>query len=307
MDSESACPVADKAECGKKGYLYLILTFTLWGSLYVVSKYVLGRLPTFTISFVRFLLAFLALAVLAGRTETKIEKKDYKYIVLIGGAGYFIAVGAQLLGTKYAGASMASLLNSLNPVTMTLFAAVILHEKLTLKKAAGVLLALGGVYAILGSGGEGNSAAGILLSLFSVLLWSAVSVMTRKVTQKYDPLQVTKYGAGVAALCYLPVCIWEIAGGGGIQPAAVDIPCVLSLLYMGIVCTGVAYLLWNKSLAVLEAGTCSSFYPIQPLVATLLGILFLGEQVGLSFAAGAVLIVAGVLVSLMPGRRRTLK
>lgn len=302
MDSESVCLQTDEAGARKKGYIYLILTFTLWGSLYVVSKFVLGRLPAFTISFVRFLLAFLALTLIAGKSETRIEKRDYKYIVLIGCMGYFIAVGAQLLGTKYAGSAMASLLNSLNPVTMTIFAAVILHEKLTLRKAAGVLLALGGVYVIMGSGGDGGSLAGILLSLFSVLLWSAVSVITRRVTQKYDPLQITKYGAGAAALCYLPVCIWEITAGGGLQNISADIPCVLSLLYMGIVCTGVAYLLWNKSLAVLEAGTCSAFYPIQPLVATLLGILFLGERVELSFAAGAVLIVAGVLISLRPGR-----
>lgn len=118
-----------------KGYLYLLITFTLWGSLYVVSKYVLGKLPTFTISFFRFLLAFLFLAILTPKPSQKLAREHIPYIICIGFTGYFISVGAQLLGTKYAGASMASLLNSMNPVTMTLFGAWILHEKLTVKKS----------------------------------------------------------------------------------------------------------------------------------------------------------------------------
>ena len=153
----------------KKGYVFLIITFILWGSLYVVSKYVLGKMPTFTISFLRFVLAFLALSIITGKTEKKIEKQDYKYILLIGVAGYFIAVGAQLLGTKYAGASMASLINSMNPVTMTIFGAILLKEKLNMRKIAGIILAVAGVYAILGNGAK-TGAAGIILSIFSVIL-----------------------------------------------------------------------------------------------------------------------------------------
>ncbi|MDO4274048.1 MAG: EamA family transporter [Eubacteriales bacterium] len=278
-----------------KGYFYLLLTFTLWGSLYVVSKYVLGKMPAFTISFFRFALAFVALTIACRKDTGRIEKKDYKYIVFIGFAGYFIAVGAQLLGTKYAGASLASLINSLNPVTMTVFAAILLHETMTLRKVLGILLALGGVYVIIGTGAQEVSLSGVAFSLFSVLLWSFVSVLTRRITQKYDALKITRYGAGLAALMYLPVCVGEIAGG---QEMHVDISCVAGLLYMGIVCTGAAYFLWNKSLSILEAGTCSAFYPIQPLVSTLLGILLLHEKVGLSFLAGAVLIVAGVLTNL---------
>ena len=102
----------------RKGYFYLLLTFTLWGSLYVVSKYVLGKM------------------------------------------------GAQLLGTKYAGASLASLINSLNPVTMTVFAAILLHEAMTLRKVLGIALALCGVYVIIGTGAQEISVAGVAFSLF---------------------------------------------------------------------------------------------------------------------------------------------
>lgn len=283
-------------------YVYLIMTFVLWGSLYVVSKFVLGKLPAFTISFLRFVLAFAALTLFQRGKTVRIEKKDYGWIFLIGIAGYFVAVGAQLLGTKYAGASLASLLNSLNPVTMTIFAAILLHEKLTLKKIIGILLALSGVYLILGGGAQG-SGIGIFLSLFSVLLWSAVSVLMRRVTQRYDSLQITRYGIGIAAVCYLPACLAELSMG---EPVSFDLSCVLALMYMGVICTGVAYLLWNKSLSMLEAGTCSAFYPLQPMVSTLLGIILLGEQVQWMFWLGAGLIIAGVLTSLTGNRKTSL-
>lgn len=285
----------------KMGYFYLLTTFILWGSLYVVSKFVLGKLPPFTISFIRFTIAFFALSILQGKTKRKIEKSDYKYVLLIGVAGYFVAVGAQLLGTKFASAAIASLMNSLNPVTMTLFAVILLGEAITFGKIAGIMLALGGVYVILGTGGENAGLLGIVLSLFSVVLWSVVSVMTRKVTQKYEPLQITRSGVGVAAFFYLPVCLWEASYERGIH---MDASCILALIYMGVICTGIAYFLWNKSLSMLEAGTCSAFYPIQPLVSAALGILVLGEKVSITFWMGAALIVAGVFVNIRFGTRK---
>lgn len=279
-----------------KAYAFLLLTFVLWGSYYVVSKFTLDKLSPFTISFIRFAVAFLTMTLIQGKPKKKMERQDHKYAILIGAAGYFAAVGAQLLGIRYASASVASLINSLNPVTMAVFAMLLLGEALTLGKAAGILLALAGVYVILGKGGDGASLPGICLSLFSVVLWSFVSVMTRKVTQKYEPLQITRNSVGVAALCYLPVCIREISIQG---PPRADAACVLALIYIGIVCTGVAYFLWNKCLSIIDAGTCSAFYPVQPLVSAVLGILFLGEQVGISFWCGAILIVTGVLVNVL--------
>jgi drug/metabolite transporter (DMT)-like permease len=64
------------------------------------------------------------------------------------------------------------------------------------------------------------------------------------------------------------------------------------------VCTALAHLLWSKCLSRLEAGTCSLFYPIQPLVSTGLGALWLRERFHTSFFVGGFLILVGVVVSL---------
>ncbi|MBQ1491473.1 MAG: EamA family transporter [Blautia sp.] len=287
----------------KGAYFSLLLTFTLWGSLYVVSRFVLGKLGAFTISFFRFTIAFLTLSLFLGKNRRPLEKGDGKYVLLIGGAGYFLAVGAQLLGTRFAGASLASLINSLNPVTMTLFGFLILGESLNLFKVLGIALAIAGTYLILG-GGAASAREGIILSLFAVLLWSLVSVLTRRISKKYPPLQLTRDGVGGAAVLYLPLAVAEITLG---QTGQVDLSCVLALLYLGSVCTGVAYFLWNHSLSVLEAGVCSAFYPVQPLVSSLLGVFLLGEHLDASFFLGAVLILSGVLLGLLLGGRRASK
>ena len=134
----------------KVGYLYLLLVFMIWGSLYVVSKFVLGKLPVFTISFLRFLIAGIPMGlVLWKKKPAKIQKQDYRYVLLLGVVGYFLTVGAQLIGTQLAGVSVASLVNSLNPMVIMFAAAVFLKEKLNWQKVTGVAVSLTGIYLII--------------------------------------------------------------------------------------------------------------------------------------------------------------
>ena len=180
-------------------------------------------------------------------------------------------------------------------VTVLLAASVILKEKFTLKKAIGIVLSLVGVYIVLGGNVEGQT-AGIVISLGSVILWSIVSVYVRKISQKYHPLLITAYGMLVAVVCNLSVAVAEVAAG---ESVSIDARAVVALLYMGIFCTGAAHLLWNESLSMVEAGICSAFYPVQPLVSVILGILFLHENITTSFVIGCVVIVIGVLVCIL--------
>ena len=65
----------------KKSYVYLLTTFMLWGSLYVVSQFVLGKIPTFTVAMFRYLIAFIALSLISLKSEKK--KKQQKVIINI--------------------------------------------------------------------------------------------------------------------------------------------------------------------------------------------------------------------------------
>ena len=280
----------------KKEYGSLVLTFVLWGSMYVANKLLLGRIPAFTLSFFRYLIAFLTLCLVPHKGAQKIDKQDYRDIAIIGFLGYFAAVALQLIGIKLAGASMASLINSLNPISISLMGAIILKEKMTPNKVVGILLSLAGVYCIIGGHGQGGM-AGIVVSLFAVLGWSYMSVTSRKVSRKYAPALITRTAMLIAMVCNIPMAIGEIV----ITKPLVqfDAIVVVLLLYIGVLCTALTNILWNKCLSSLEANTCSAFYPVQPLTSSFFGILFFQETLTLPFLIGFVLIVAGVLISLL--------
>lgn len=289
-----------------KAYGGLILTFVIWGSLYVVSGVVLQALPTFTVALFRFVIAFCFLSLLSvvenkreqkeGKEPVKIDRSCWKYIIILGLFGYTISVGMQLLGTKLAGSTAASLINALNPVTITLMAAVYLKEALTKAKVIGIGIAVAGVYLIIGNGADIRP-SGVILSILSVLIWSFVSVLTRKGVSKYPPLLITRYGIGIAAIFNVFFALAEILITKPefyISPAV-----VLGLLYMGIFCTGIGYILWNASLRALPASNCSAFYPVQPLTSAVMGVIFFHEVITKQFVIGAVCIACGILMCLL--------
>ncbi|PJI10067.1 MULTISPECIES: DMT family transporter [Clostridium] len=286
-------------------YLFLIITTSAWGSLYVAGKFVLKSIPPITILFFRYLIASIVLfIVLKSREKVTIKKSDYKYIFFIGFMGYFISVSSQMIGIKFANASIASLINSMNPVAIIVFAVPLLKEKITLNKVIAVIASVVGAYIIIGGVGGGGAILGIVFSVVSVIIWSLTSIFVRKITQRYDAITVTTYAIIVAMICSFPASIIEIANTSHVTFTTSNIIC---LIYMGVVCTALPNLLWNKSLSMIEAGKCSLFYPVQPMVSVALGAVFLGEVINKRFIIGAVLIVMGILFSIFGNSKSNVK
>lgn len=284
-----------------KSYLYLMTTFMLWESLYVVSQFVLGKIPTFTVAMFRYLIAFIALSFISLKSKKeKIEKSDYKYFFIMGFIGYFISVDCQLLGTKISGGSMVSLINSLNPIIISVMAMIILNEKLEINKIIGIILSLFGVYMIVGTGAN-IEFIGVLISFIAVIGWAFMSVISRKISNKYSALTLTKVSMLIATVCNIPVSFLEIQITHSL--IQIDIGAILGILYMGIVCTAFTNILWNRSLSMLPANTCSAFYPIQTLTSSFLGVLVFHEILTTSFVLGSTFIIVGVLISLLFQKR----
>ena len=188
---------------------------------------------------------------------------------------------------------MASLINALNPVFIALMAAVFLKERVSLRRMIGIAVSVAGVYIILGGGGGNLDPMGIVASVFSVTFWSLSSVMVRKVAGKYDPIQIALIGMAIALCFNIPAAAVELS----MRPCTLTMPAVLSLIYLAVVCTALAHTLWNKSLQLLKASTCSMLYPLQPLTSAVMGVLFLHEEITAGFVAGAVVISAGILTA----------
>ena len=276
------------------GYICLVCTFIIWGSLYVVAKYALAVVPPVTVLLGRYSLSVILLFVIMKKKGMKrVERQDWKYFIIIGGVGYFTSIACQLIGTQLLNASMASLINALNPVFIALMAAVFLKERVSPQRMIGIAVSVAGVYIILGGGGGNLNPMGIVASVFSVTFWSLSSVMVRKVAGKYDPIQIALIGMAIALCFNIPAAAVELS----MQPCTLTMPAVLSLIYLAVVCTALAHTLWNKSLQLLKASTCSMLYPLQPLTSAVMGVLFLHEEITAGFVAGAVVISVGILIA----------
>lgn len=140
-------------------YGFLALTTMLWGSQYIANKVLMEAVPSFTLLSLQLILSAIVLAAIQlVRRPEKIEKPrriakgDRKYVLLLGLGGYVLSVGLQQLGTKLAGASLASLINCMNPVAICFFAVVLLlHERMDWSFFVGAALIVFGVlYSTLG-------------------------------------------------------------------------------------------------------------------------------------------------------------
>lgn len=285
----------------KRRLIPLFAAFVLWGSQYVISKIALRTVPPVTLLALRYLVSVPALFIVLRLRHalTPVKKGDWPILFAIGFTGYFASFCLQMLGINRLTGSVSSLLGAMNPIFIPILAALFLHERITPAKIACVALSMAGVVVIVGVDGTVD-ASGALLMLASVFLWSTASIIIRRVSGRYDPMQI----ALIAILCALP-----FTGGWSLielqsAPCSFTLESVLAVLYMGVLGTAVTHSLWNYSLRVMDASFCSMFYPMQPLVSSILGVLFLHEAVTTGFVIGALMICCGIVAAVISAKPR---
>ena len=85
---------------------------------------------------------------------------------------------------------------------------------------------------------------GVLISFIAVIGWAFMSVISRKISNKYSALTLTKVSMLIATVCNIPVSFLEVQVTHPL--IQVDLGAVLGLVYMGVVCTAFTNILWNK-------------------------------------------------------------
>ena len=266
--------------------------------MYVVSKVVLEIIPPFTLVSLRLILGITTLAiVLILRGYPKFSRRVLLQVGGVGFVGYGISLSLQFLGTKLSTAANGSLVTSATPAFVLLFAWILLSEKITARRLVALLLATSGVIAVI----DPRSAQlnpelflGNLLLFGAAITWALYSVLVRKMTQSLDVLSFSL----IAFFGGLPVTVtasaWELntVGVGEISLAVVG-----GVLFLGVISTALAMILWNSAFAILDASAASLTFFAQPVVGTFLGWLFLGERITSLFLFGGILIGFGLLIS----------
>jgi drug/metabolite transporter (DMT)-like permease len=282
------------------GALCLSLAASIWGGMYVVSKYVLDYIPPFTLMWLRYMIAFVVLFAivkmvqLKNKPQASIRKKDWLLIGWIGFIGYFVSISFQFIGTKLSDAHTGSLITAATPAFIALFAKLVLQEKLTVRKMIALFLATVGVVIVIGVDTHvGSYFWGSVILVGAAITWALLSVYVKVASQRFSTLVITTYAILFGLLFTTPVMIWELQRN---EVYYNDIYIILGVVYVGIVSTAGAFFLWNKGMDLMEAGIGSLFFFFQPLVGSFLGWLLLNETLDVNFFIGGMLIVAGVVI-----------
>ena len=271
---------------------------SIWGGMYVVSKVVLEVIPPFSLVTLRLILGALALVIaLFFRGFPMISRRKVIYVLGVGFVGYGISLSLQFLGTKLSTAANGSLVTSATPAFVLLFAWILLKERITARRLIALGLATLGVIAVI----DPRSAQlkpdlflGNLMLLGAGVTWALYSVLVRRVTQDVDVLLFSLIAFLGGLPVSVPAGIRELSTVG---VGTISIGIIGGILFLGVISTALAMVLWNTAFAYVDANLASLTFFAQPIVGTLLGWLFLGETITPLFLLGGLFIGIGLLIS----------
>ena len=200
------------------------------------------------------------------------------------------------IGLYFTHVSHSAVIVGLGPIYILLLAVLFRLERATWHKVMGMLIALGGIAVLASETGIGQSASieGDAITMAGSIGFAIYVVLGKRVAEQYDTLTMTAFNHFAGALLVLPAAIHEIwaltAAGFWHQPwrgwAAV--------VYMAVVSSALAYVFYFWLLRYLEASQLAAFTYLLPVLATILGILWLGEKGSWKQVLGGVMALGGV-------------
>ncbi|MDN3016887.1 DMT family transporter [Paenibacillus sp. BSR1-1] len=279
--------------------LYALMSISFWGVSFVSTKAVLGKLDPYSILVLRFGIGtlFLLSLLLMQRTRLKVSIQYIPHLMILGILGVFVHQVLQATALLTINASSAGWLISLSPIFTVILSILFLHEKMSMTKAAGMVLAITGVLLVTttrsGQSFQITLNIGLFLMILSTLNWAVYSVLLKSLKIPYSPLLVTFYSSLLGLILTIPFIIrnrgWE-------SLSLLTHTEWAHLLFLGVFVSGVAYWYWGKALEILEASTVSMFLYLEPLSTLVAAVLLLEEKVLFISAAGGIIIIIGVIV-----------
>ena len=270
-------PVANRR--GFNALPVMILSFCLlWSSAFAAAKLTLAYSPPLLLLAARFLVAafvmFAALAVQDGRW--RIDRRDLAVFAALGLCNNAIYLGLNYIGMQSTSAGVTAIISSANPVLTALLAACFLSEPMTWRKAAGLLLGVGGVVFIVQSriSGKLEDPVGIAFTVGGLLSLVAGTILFKRLAPTSD--------------LWLGNAIQNFAAGVALLPLALTFERVSDVVpdwrlwagfaYSALLVSVFAYLLWFHLLRRCGATGASAYHFLMPPLGVLFGWLLLGER-----------------------------
>ena len=283
----------------KLGIILIILAGCFWGSMEIFVR----KLGTYGFSAIQIVSIRISLAALIfslvllikDRRGFRISIKDIPLFLGLGFGSILFFTVCYFTAITMMSLSTAAILLYTSPVWIMLMSIFFFHEKLDRRKLIALLLAFGGCVLVSGISGEGMTVTGLLIGLGSGIGYGLYSILGKIALRKYSSYTVTTY-----TFIFAAAGSWIIS-----QPAdmigkfsvASDFGFLIVLCFLTALITAVIpFLSYTIGLESVEASKAGIIATIEPMVATLIGILVFSEKLTFMSGAGILLILAAVVI-----------
>jgi len=291
-------------------FLLLALANLLWSGNWIAGRALRDAFDPVTLNFLRWLVAVAVLApfALPGlRGKWPLIRHHAGILLLLAFAGVALFQSMIYLGLRSTLAVNAVLLNSSLPLFMLLCSWVIEREHASARQIAGMLISLAGILVILSRGEPAallqlELHAGDVWILLAMPVWGIYSVLLKRRPQELGGIAFLFVISVAGILMLAPFAAMQAALGSPRLPTPAQ---ATAVLYMGLGASVLAFICWNRGVAVVGANAAGFTIHLLPAFGTLLAILLLGESFQAFHAAGIATILAGVLLATLatPARK----
>ncbi|MDA3846542.1 MAG: DMT family transporter [Vallitaleaceae bacterium] len=279
-----------------KGYILAVATITIWSSTFIISKVLLEDLTPVQVLVFRSIIAIIALSIIYPKFKLPWQLKEELYFLAIGAglAFYFFFENSALQHTY---SSNVSLIDSTIPLITGLLSVIIFKKKFfNIKSVLGFIIAYAGVGFIIldGRGLQGIEPIGDFFALVAAFMFSFYTILMHKVQKNYHIIALTRK---VFIYNLLTLLILAIITREPVIISHYNFNMVWSLLYLGILASSLAFIMWNKAIESIGSVKTNQFIYLIPVVTTALSFFILGEEVTVIKVIGAALILSGLYLS----------
>jgi len=279
--------------------LEALFAVVVWGASFIATKVALRDVSPVTVVWLRFAMGVIILgfAVTSRKQFAWPKQNEWLYFALLGFLGITFHQWLQSTALTTSRASTTAWIVATTPVFMALLGWLILKEKLTWLQTAGILLAALGVILVVSNGDLASlelgrfGEPGDILVLISALNWAVFSALSRRGLKAHPATRMMFY---VMTLGWLFTGILFIAGPGPREIPQLTFNGWLGVSFLGVFCSGLAYIAWYDALQALPAAQLGAFLYLEPPVAVGVSAIILRESITWAALLGGGVILFGV-------------
>jgi len=277
-----------------KTKIILLIGITLWASAFAGIRAGLEGYTPGALALLRFLIASICVGILHIRIPNKIPMtwRDRGLLILNGMLGLGLYNITLNYGEMVVPSGIASFIISLSPLVTLVVALFFLNETVTINMVVGMLVSVMGVGLIMvGKAQHFAMQIGLLNVFLAMIIGGVYSVLQKPFLRKYHAIGVTSYiiwGATLLLLIYTPQML------SNIQTASFH--ATSSVIYLGIFPATGGYVAWSYALKEMPASQASNYLYFMPIIATMIGWVWLGEVPTLMSLMGGVIALLGVWI-----------